>query len=167
MKTRSAFPQPAPHVLHVHNRIIHHHADGHGEPAERHGVHTDTEELEDQNRDRKRQRHGHERDGCGAEVQQEQEQNDRHHDRPVTDGLFEIPDGILDEIALAKQDLGGHAGWQRGLQLLQCGLDLLREFQGVKPWRFVDAEHHAHRAVHAGITAHRLNACLHLGHVAD
>jgi hypothetical protein len=38
--------QAAEDVLHVHDRIIHHHADGDREPAERHAVHLRSEPLE-------------------------------------------------------------------------------------------------------------------------
>jgi hypothetical protein len=39
-------------VFHIHNRVIHDHADGDGEAAEGHGIQANAEEFKDQNRDR-------------------------------------------------------------------------------------------------------------------
>ena len=74
---------------------------------------------------------------------------------------------MLDEVALTKHDLCGNSSRQSGPQLFQRGLDATRELQRIKTRRFVDAEHHAHRAIHTGVTAHRLHRVFDLRHIAD
>ena len=74
---------------------------------------------------------------------------------------------MLDEVALPEEHLGRDTLWQRGAQFLQRGLDLLSELQRVKAGRLINAEDHAHRAVHAGIAAHGRHGVAHLRHIAD
>jgi hypothetical protein len=138
MGQRCVLAQSAEDVFHIHDGIIHDHADGDGEAAEGHAVHADVEPLEDQHRDAEGERHRHEGDERGAEVQQEQEQNDRDHDGPVTNGFGEIADGVINEVLLLEQQRGLDALREGGLEFVQRGLDLLGELSCVKAGCFGD-----------------------------
>ena len=167
MRERGVFPQPAENVFHVHNGVIHDHADGHGEAAEGHGIHAHAEPFENEQRDRKRERHRGQRDEGRAEIQEEEEEDDRDHDRAVADGFLEVADGVLDEVALAEHDFDFDSSGQRGPQFGERALDGGADLERVEARRFIHAEDHAHRAVHAGVAAHRLDAVVELRHVAD
>ena len=97
------FTQPSENVFHIDDCVINNHADGDGEAAQRHGVHTDVESEEDKHGDGKGHRHRHEGDEGGAKIQQEKKQNDRHHDRTVANGFHEVTDGVVDEVLLLEQ----------------------------------------------------------------
>ena len=71
-------PQAAQDVLHVDDRVVHDHADGHGEAAERHGIHGDALPIEHDHGREQGQRNGDERNERRAQIEQEQKQHHGH-----------------------------------------------------------------------------------------
>ena len=120
------FPESSIDVLHIDDGVIHDHADGDGEAAEGHRVHTDAGPFEDQHGDAEGKRHGHERDEGGAEIQQEDEDDDGDHDGAVADGFRQVADGVVDEVLLLEEQGGFHAFREGGLEFRERLGDFLR-----------------------------------------
>ena len=161
------FAEAAKDVFHVHDGIVHDHADGNGETTQGHRVDRDTGELEIEPGDDERERNGGEGDRRGAEVQQEQEQHDDDHDGAVPDGLLDVGDGGFDEVRLLEQLIDLHVRRQRPADLLEGGLNLAGKAHRIHAGLLLHREDDGRLAVHARIAAHHLFAKLHIGDIAQ
>ncbi len=123
---------PPKHVFHIHDGVVDHHADGDGEATESHGVYGDVEGPKHQQRNGKTHGHGHERDEGRAEVEQEEKQHHHDHDGPITNGLGEVADGVIDKVLLLEKLEGFDAGGQAGVEFGEGGGDLRGESPGIE-----------------------------------
>ena len=161
----AVLPQAAVDILHVHNRIIDHHADGDRQAAEGHRVDRDAGELEIEPGHDERKGYGGQRDRRGAEVEQEEKKHDDDHDGAVPDRFLHVLDRRLDEIGLFEQLVDFYVRRQRLADLRQRRLNLAREADGVDARLLLHGENHGGLAVHAGVAAHDLPAELHGGDI--
>ena len=109
-------PQTPKDIFDIHYGVIHHHPDGHGQSAERHGIHGNPKPLEGEHCHPETHGNGCEGDEGCPEIQQEQNQHQSDHNGCLDDGFFEISNRIVDEVLLLKKDDGLNALRQAGLE---------------------------------------------------
>ena len=74
---------------------------------------------------------------------------------------------MFNEIALTEHDLRRDPGRQTGPHFIKSRFDAARELERVKTGGLVDAEHHSHGSIHAGITTHGLHRIPDFRHITD
>ena len=146
--------QPAQHVFHVHQRVVHQLANGDGQPAQGHDIDRLVQSVKHRQGDGQRQRDGGQRDQRGAHIEQKQKQNQRHHDGAVAQRFGHIGHRGLNKVRLAERHLRRlHPGRQALAQAGQRGFDVGGEPGGIRLRLFLHADHHGGLAVVAGVAA--------------
>ncbi len=166
LEGRLAVLDVAVDVLHHHDGVVHHQADGEHHGQQRQQVDGVAHQLHEEQHADHRQRDGHHRDQHRAEGAEEQEDHHDDDEDGLAEGLHHLVDGGLDEARGVVGD--GHLQVRRQLflQLGHLGADFLDHVQRVGAGRALDADVHRGDAVERADRVVAGRAQFHPRHVA-
>ena len=126
-------------VFQYDDRVIHDHADAHGDAAERHHVHGDVKHLHDEENRDDTDGHGHRNDRGRAQIAQEDKQHDGCEQHAEDDVLDNRVDGHVNHVTLVHEQRPVQRGLERG-HFVECVLGALGHLQGVGVRLLIDRD---------------------------
>ena len=143
VRLRRVLAQPAHHVLHVDDRIVHERADGDGHASERHRVDRGAKRTQHEHRRGERQRHRRERDRGRPQIREKQQDNDDDQYAAIAQGRDEVVDGHFDEVGLPEHPaIDRHPARQFLLERVELAIEPPRQLDGVRARLFLDSDDH-------------------------
>ena len=118
-------------ILNHHNAGVDHRADRDGDTTERHDVDVEALHVDRDERHQHAYRQSHDRDQPAAEMRQEKNAYQRHDQELLRQRRLEAVDRALDQPRAVVGDLDLDPFGQAGLDVLQLGLDVVDDLQGV------------------------------------
>ena len=126
-------------VFQYDDRVIHDHADAHGDAAERHHVHGDIKHLHDEENRDDTDGHGHRNDRGCAQIAQEDKQHNGCEQHAEDDVLDNRVDGHVNHVTLVHEQRPVQRGLERG-HFVECVLGALGHLQGVGVRLLIDRD---------------------------
>src|SRR5262245_51628936 len=143
LERRSAILDVAVDVLHHHDGVVDHEADGDGERHQRQIVEAEVEHVHRRARAEQRQRHGYARNDRGPEVAQEQQDDQHHEGDGEPERELDVVDGGANGGGAVEDGFDLDRGRNPGGQLGKLRLDLVDRIDDVGAGLLEDGQYDA------------------------
>ena len=158
-------PQPAHHIFHIDNGVVHHRTDGNDQTGQDHDIDRCAKVGKDDHGDDYGQRDDRGADQGNAPVPEEEDQHNHHQQRAEPERPQEVIERDFDESGGAEDgrvDVDASQAWPH---LFDSRFHAFGHFDAVAPGEFFDDEQQARAIVNDGVANHRPGAAHQVGNV--